>query len=111
MTEDMSLDEIEKTIRLQKRELGMPHTSHKKNKRKRASFATPSKSSKNLTELFNNEKKKIKTEELAIEGKKDHQERYKWPPLESDPKIFTDYMHAMGLPAQYAFIELLGFEE
>lgn len=31
---------------------------------------------------------------------------YKWPPLESDPEIFTEYFNKMGLPENITFNEL-----
>lgn len=36
---------------------------------------------------------------------------FHWPPLESNPEIFSDYMHTVGLPAQWAFGEVFGFDE
>ena len=36
---------------------------------------------------------------------------FNWPPLESNPEIYSEYMHAIGLPDQYAFAELFGLDE
>ena len=36
---------------------------------------------------------------------------YQWPPLESDPEIFTNYMRSMGMPESWAYSELFGFDE
>ena len=36
---------------------------------------------------------------------------YDWPPLESDPEIFTDYMASVGLPANWSFSELYGIAD
>jgi ubiquitin carboxyl-terminal hydrolase L3 len=36
---------------------------------------------------------------------------FQWPPLESNPEIFEEYMHQMGLPEPWGFSELFGFEE
>lgn len=36
---------------------------------------------------------------------------FKWPPLESNPEIFTTYMRKLGLPQNYAFSEVMGFDE
>ena len=36
---------------------------------------------------------------------------FSWPPLESNPEIFTEYMHAVGLPTSWAFGEVFGFDE
>ena len=36
---------------------------------------------------------------------------FNWPPLESNPEIFTNYMHKIGLPADWAIGEVFGFDE
>ena len=36
---------------------------------------------------------------------------FEWPPLESSPEIFTEYMTKMGLPAQWGFSEVFGFDD
>ena len=36
---------------------------------------------------------------------------FHWPPLESDPEIFEKYMAGLGLPEQWGFSELFGFDE
>lgn len=36
---------------------------------------------------------------------------FKWPPLESNPEIFSSYMHNLGLPTNWAFSEMFGFDE
>lgn len=36
---------------------------------------------------------------------------FEWPPLESSPEIFTKYMHQIGLPRQWAFSEVMGFDD
>eukprot|EP00586_Coscinodiscus_wailesii_P015905 CAMPEP_0172507542 /NCGR_PEP_ID=MMETSP1066-20121228/204408_1 /TAXON_ID=671091 /ORGANISM="Coscinodiscus wailesii, Strain CCMP2513" /LENGTH=237 /DNA_ID=CAMNT_0013285113 /DNA_START=85 /DNA_END=795 /DNA_ORIENTATION=- len=38
-------------------------------------------------------------------------EEFSWPPLESNPEIFTEYMHNVGLPKSYAIGEVFGFDE
>ena len=38
-------------------------------------------------------------------------EPFNWPPLESNPEIFADYMHQCGLPANWTFGEIYGFDE
>ena len=38
-------------------------------------------------------------------------EPFNWPPLESNPEIFTDYMRQCGLPQKWTFGEIYGFEE
>jgi len=35
---------------------------------------------------------------------------FEWPPLESSPEIFTDYMRRLGLPSDYHFSECLGLD-
>ena len=59
------------------------------------------------------EQEENKAQEQAEEQTQEteHQQRYKWPPLESDPEIFTNYMAKMGLPPNWVFSELYGFEE
>ena len=39
------------------------------------------------------------------------EETFHWPPLESDPEIFTSYLQKIGMPANWMFSELFGFEE
>ena len=51
------------------------------------------------------------TEEVKEGAESTHQVKYKWPPLESDPEIFTQYVQSMGLSPEWAFSELYGFEE
>ena len=34
-----------------------------------------------------------------------------WPPLESDPSLFNDYMHECGMPQTWGFNELYGFDD
>jgi len=36
---------------------------------------------------------------------------FHWPPLESNPEIFSEYMHSCGLPSSWAFGEVFGFDE
>ena len=36
---------------------------------------------------------------------------FNWPPLESNPEIFANYMHQCGLPENWTFGEIYGFEE
>ena len=38
-------------------------------------------------------------------------EPFNWPPLESNPEIFTEYMRECGLPSNWAFGEVFGFDE
>lgn len=37
-------------------------------------------------------------------------ETFEWPPLESDPQIFTEYFHNIGLNSQYHFEELYALD-
>ena len=41
----------------------------------------------------------------------DQQQVFEWPPLESNPEVFTNYMHKIGLPATWAVGEVFGFDE
>jgi ubiquitin carboxyl-terminal hydrolase L3 len=36
---------------------------------------------------------------------------FEWPPLESNPEVFTDYMHTCGLPADWIVAECFGLTE
>jgi ubiquitin carboxyl-terminal hydrolase L3 len=38
-------------------------------------------------------------------------EEFNWPPLESNPEIFTEYMQKLGLPSTWGFSEMYGFDE
>lgn len=38
-------------------------------------------------------------------------EVFEWPPLESDPMIFTNYMHKIGLSENFEFAELFSLDE
>lgn len=39
------------------------------------------------------------------------QQSFNWPPLESSPEIFEDYMRSLGLCSTHGFYELYGFDE
>ena len=36
---------------------------------------------------------------------------FKWPPLESNPEVFSKYMHKLGLSDEWAIGEVFGFDE
>ena len=38
-------------------------------------------------------------------------EQFNWPPLESNPEIFTQYLHQLGMSNQWAIGEVFGFDE
>ena len=38
-------------------------------------------------------------------------EQFHWPPLESNPEIFEEYCHKLGMPETWGFSELYGFDE
>lgn len=38
-------------------------------------------------------------------------QEFEWPPLESDPAIFTKYMHDTGMSKDWAVGEVFGFDE
>lgn len=40
-----------------------------------------------------------------------NKEVFQWPPLESDPEIFNNYLHKLGLSEGYIFGELFGLDE
>ena len=37
--------------------------------------------------------------------------KFKWPPLESNPDVFTSYLHGIGLPSTFQVGEVFGFDE
>ena len=54
-------------------------------------------------------------EEEKKEESKSQQENkptsFHWPPLESDPEIFTKYMQEGGMPTKWCFSELFGLDD
>lgn len=38
-------------------------------------------------------------------------DQFEWPPLESNPEIFTKYMHDVGMSKDWAIGEVFGFDE
>jgi ubiquitin carboxyl-terminal hydrolase L3 len=38
-------------------------------------------------------------------------DNFQWPPLESDPEIFNEYMTKLGMSEQFGFGELYGFDD
>eukprot|EP00565_Helicotheca_tamesis_P002572 CAMPEP_0185725474 /NCGR_PEP_ID=MMETSP1171-20130828/1721_1 /TAXON_ID=374046 /ORGANISM="Helicotheca tamensis, Strain CCMP826" /LENGTH=230 /DNA_ID=CAMNT_0028393615 /DNA_START=48 /DNA_END=740 /DNA_ORIENTATION=+ len=42
---------------------------------------------------------------------KEDKAEFDWPPLESNPEIFTTYMHSIGLSSQFQIGEVFGFDE
>ena len=47
----------------------------------------------------------------AVQAEQADSVPFNWPPLESNPEIFTDYMRECGLPNSWAFGEVFGFDE
>ena len=41
----------------------------------------------------------------------EQKETFNWPPLESNPDVFTQYMHKIGLSDKWAIGEVFGFDE
>ena len=41
----------------------------------------------------------------------DQESPFKWPPLESNPEVFSDYMHQVGLPSTWAVQECFGLDD
>ena len=39
------------------------------------------------------------------------EKKFEWPPLESNPDVFSDYMHRIGLSPAFAIGEVFGFDE
>lgn len=42
---------------------------------------------------------------------KEEEKKFEWPPLESNPEVFTEYMHRIGLSPSFAIGEVFGFDE
>ena len=38
-------------------------------------------------------------------------DQFEWPPLESNPEIFTNYMRDIGMSKDWAIGEVFGFDE
>ena len=38
-------------------------------------------------------------------------ENFSWPPLESNPDVFSQYLHSIGLPTAFSIGEVFGFDE
>lgn len=38
-------------------------------------------------------------------------EDFRWPPLESNPEVFAQYLHSIGLPTTFSIGEVFGFDE
>ena len=36
---------------------------------------------------------------------------FEWPPLESNPEVFTTYLHSVGLPSDWIVNECFGLDE
>ena len=41
----------------------------------------------------------------------EQKENFNWPPLESNPEIFTDYLYKIGMSRDYSIGEVFGFDE
>lgn len=39
------------------------------------------------------------------------EKKFSWPPLESNPEVFTTYLRSIGLPATFSIGEVFGFDE
>ena len=46
-----------------------------------------------------------------MESKLEEKTTFEWPPLESGPEIFTNYMHKIGLSDKWGIGEVFGFDE
>ena len=46
-----------------------------------------------------------------MDGAAPIQPAFEWPPLESNPEIFTDYMHSVGLHQDWIINECFGLDE
>jgi ubiquitin carboxyl-terminal hydrolase L3 len=64
---------------------------------------------KNKSFAANNAHFLIMTPHETPESPKDQE--FDWPPLESNPQVFTDYLHQIGLESTYQISEVYGFDE
>ncbi|KAH9086451.1 hypothetical protein LEN26_020098 [Aphanomyces euteiches] len=39
------------------------------------------------------------------------EDEFRWPPLESNPEVFTNYLHQLGLPTDWVVGEVFGLDE
>ena len=39
------------------------------------------------------------------------QETFEWPPLESNPEVFTDYLHSVGMSSDWQVSEVFGLDD
>lgn len=42
---------------------------------------------------------------------KPDENKFSWPPLESNPEVFTNYLQSIGLPTTFSIGEVFGFDE
>jgi len=47
----------------------------------------------------------------VIEDDSNEDKKFSWPPLESNPEVFTNYLHSIGLPQTFSIGEVFGFDE
>ena len=52
----------------------------------------------------------VKKDEKKEEKKEEKKLPFKWPPLESDPTILTEFMQKLGMPKSWELSEVLGLE-
>ena len=45
------------------------------------------------------------------DGNTEDEKKFSWPPLESNPDVFTNYLQSIGLPATFSIGEVFGFDE
>lgn len=50
----------------------------------------------------------VDDEDSAPEGE---DKKFSWPPLESNPEVFTNYLQSIGLPTTFSIGEVFGFDE
>eukprot|EP00581_Thalassiosira_minuscula_P019993 CAMPEP_0183714272 /NCGR_PEP_ID=MMETSP0737-20130205/8852_1 /TAXON_ID=385413 /ORGANISM="Thalassiosira miniscula, Strain CCMP1093" /LENGTH=250 /DNA_ID=CAMNT_0025943179 /DNA_START=172 /DNA_END=924 /DNA_ORIENTATION=+ len=52
------------------------------------------------------------TKATNLDGNDDAEEKkFSWPPLESNPEVFTTYLQSIGLPTTFSIGEVFGFDE
>ncbi|KAL7546119.1 hypothetical protein ACHAWF_009452 [Thalassiosira exigua] len=45
------------------------------------------------------------------DGEASEEKKFSWPPLESNPEVFTTYLQSIGLPTTFSIGEVFGFDE
>lgn len=61
--------------------------------------------------VIEDEKAGTKRQKIHPEDEKTEDPSFRWPPLESNPEVFTNYLQSIGLPSTFSIGEVFGFDE